>query len=270
MSLQTDALPGHDAADPGPGDRRSGHRRASRPRRSRWRSPTRSSTSGSLPMSSRTGIAGYFSENFVVRADGPIKKIEDVKGKRVATNAIGSAQRRRDADDAAQARHQGQRFHDGRDQFRQHAGDARRRQSRPDRRSCRNSPRASSATPNTGCCSPARDAVGPTQAVMWAMRGRRDRGAPAGSGRFLRGPYPRGALVPRPEEPRGGARHRRCRDQAAEGGPRLRLHQGGFLPLARCAPGARHGAAARSTRRSNSACCRNAVADRARNTSICR
>ncbi|MBV9018914.1 MAG: ABC transporter substrate-binding protein [Alphaproteobacteria bacterium] len=37
------------------------------------------------------GIEGFFSENFVVRADGPIKTIEDVKGKRIATNAIGSA-----------------------------------------------------------------------------------------------------------------------------------------------------------------------------------
>jgi sulfonate transport system substrate-binding protein len=37
------------------------------------------------------GMNGYFSENYVVRADGPIQKIEDVKGKRVATNAIGSA-----------------------------------------------------------------------------------------------------------------------------------------------------------------------------------
>ncbi|MGE5268507.1 MAG: ABC transporter substrate-binding protein [Thiohalocapsa sp.] len=37
------------------------------------------------------GMEGYFSENFVVAADGPIKKIEDVKGHRVATNAIGSA-----------------------------------------------------------------------------------------------------------------------------------------------------------------------------------
>ncbi|HEX5321088.1 MAG TPA: ABC transporter substrate-binding protein [Stellaceae bacterium] len=37
------------------------------------------------------GHEGYFSENFAVRADGPIKTIEDVKGKRVATNAIGSA-----------------------------------------------------------------------------------------------------------------------------------------------------------------------------------
>jgi NitT/TauT family transport system substrate-binding protein len=37
------------------------------------------------------GRDGYFSENFVVLADGPIKTIEDVKGKRVATNAIGSA-----------------------------------------------------------------------------------------------------------------------------------------------------------------------------------
>ncbi len=37
------------------------------------------------------GHPGYFSENFVVLADGPIKKIEDVKGKRIATNTIGSA-----------------------------------------------------------------------------------------------------------------------------------------------------------------------------------
>lgn len=37
------------------------------------------------------GMPGHFSENYVVLADGPIKKVEDVKGKRVATNAIGSA-----------------------------------------------------------------------------------------------------------------------------------------------------------------------------------
>ncbi|HEY1797808.1 MAG TPA: ABC transporter substrate-binding protein [Stellaceae bacterium] len=37
------------------------------------------------------GRAGYFSEEYVVLADGPIKTIADVKGKRIATNAIGSA-----------------------------------------------------------------------------------------------------------------------------------------------------------------------------------
>ncbi len=37
------------------------------------------------------GHPGYFSEDFVVSADGPIRKVEDVKGRRVATNAIGSA-----------------------------------------------------------------------------------------------------------------------------------------------------------------------------------
>lgn len=37
------------------------------------------------------GHPGYFSENFVVKSDGPIHKVEDVKGRRVATNAIGSA-----------------------------------------------------------------------------------------------------------------------------------------------------------------------------------
>ena len=39
------------------------------------------------------GIEGFYSENYVVAADGPIKTIEDVKGKRIATNAIGSAMR---------------------------------------------------------------------------------------------------------------------------------------------------------------------------------
>jgi NitT/TauT family transport system substrate-binding protein len=37
------------------------------------------------------GMPGYFSEYFVVLADGPIQKVEDVKGKRIATNTIGSA-----------------------------------------------------------------------------------------------------------------------------------------------------------------------------------
>jgi sulfonate transport system substrate-binding protein len=37
------------------------------------------------------GHPGYFSENFAVLADGPINTVEDVKGRRVATNVIGSA-----------------------------------------------------------------------------------------------------------------------------------------------------------------------------------
>ena len=38
----------------------------------------------------QTGHAGYFPGEYVVAKDGPIKTIADVKGKRVATNAIGS------------------------------------------------------------------------------------------------------------------------------------------------------------------------------------
>jgi len=36
------------------------------------------------------GVAGYHADDFEVLADGPIKKIEDLKGKIVATNAAGS------------------------------------------------------------------------------------------------------------------------------------------------------------------------------------
>ena len=37
------------------------------------------------------GLPGHYDEPFIVRKDGPIKTIADIKGKRVATNAIGSA-----------------------------------------------------------------------------------------------------------------------------------------------------------------------------------
>src|SRR5579863_91697 len=37
------------------------------------------------------GHPGYFSEYYVVKANGPIETIADVKGKRIATNTIGSA-----------------------------------------------------------------------------------------------------------------------------------------------------------------------------------
>src|SRR5713226_4335884 len=37
------------------------------------------------------GNAGFYSNEFMVLADGPIKKIEDLKGRPVATNAAGSA-----------------------------------------------------------------------------------------------------------------------------------------------------------------------------------
>lgn len=37
------------------------------------------------------GVAGHYSQPYEVRKDGPIQSIEDVKGRRIATNAIGSA-----------------------------------------------------------------------------------------------------------------------------------------------------------------------------------
>ena len=39
----------------------------------------------------RDGVEGYYSQEYMVLADGPIKKVEDLKGKVIATNAAGSA-----------------------------------------------------------------------------------------------------------------------------------------------------------------------------------
>src|SRR5215470_7864163 len=37
------------------------------------------------------GVAGYYSQEYMVLKDSPIQKVEDLKGKVVATNAAGSA-----------------------------------------------------------------------------------------------------------------------------------------------------------------------------------
>jgi ABC-type nitrate/sulfonate/bicarbonate transport system substrate-binding protein len=39
----------------------------------------------------RDGVDGWYSQEYMVLADGPIKKVEDLKGKVVATNGAGSA-----------------------------------------------------------------------------------------------------------------------------------------------------------------------------------
>src|SRR5213079_1890326 len=39
----------------------------------------------------RDGVEGYYSQEYMVLADGPIRKVGDLKGKVVATNAAGSA-----------------------------------------------------------------------------------------------------------------------------------------------------------------------------------
>jgi ABC-type nitrate/sulfonate/bicarbonate transport system substrate-binding protein len=116
------------------------------------------------------GMNGYFSGTFVVRADSGIKKVEDLKGKRVAINTIGSA-----ADEAMRTmlhRHglkdsdfttvetnfanMPAMFEEGKvdmiivlPQF----------------------AHGILGNPKYRVLFTARDAVGPTQAVMWAMRG---------------------------------------------------------------------------------------------------
>jgi NitT/TauT family transport system substrate-binding protein len=115
------------------------------------------------------GMPGHFTENFVVLADGPIKTIEDVKGKRIATNTIGSAS------DAAM-----------RTMFRKHG--IKDSDFTTVEANFANMPAMLEGgkldmigllpqfahgiidNPKYKVLFTARDAVGPTQAVMWAMR----------------------------------------------------------------------------------------------------
>jgi sulfonate transport system substrate-binding protein len=115
------------------------------------------------------GGGDYFTELFVVMADGPIKTIDDVKGKRIATNTIGSA-----SDSAMRA------------MFRQHGiKDA---DFTTVETSFSNMPAMLDGgkvdmigvlpqfadgivgNPKYKVLFTARDAVGPTQGVLWAMR----------------------------------------------------------------------------------------------------
>ncbi len=161
------------------------------------------------------GVEGFFTENYVVAADSPIKTIEDIKGKRIATNAIGSAS------DAAM-----------RTMFRKHGIKD-----------------ADFTTVETNFANmPAMldggkvDLIGTLPQFLQELRShpskyrvlfsfvgdarRDDRGAPAGLCRFFRGSHPRGPLVYRPEQSGGGTRYSGRCDEIAEGEPRLRFQQG--------------------------------------------
>jgi hypothetical protein len=75
-----------------------------------------------LPTISWTGVDGYYSNEFDALTDGPIKKIEDLKGKIVATNCRRECRRCGHARHAAQARPGKQpRLHDHRDTVSRHA-----------------------------------------------------------------------------------------------------------------------------------------------------
>jgi sulfonate transport system substrate-binding protein len=115
------------------------------------------------------GHPGYFTEDFVVKTDGPVQKVEDIKGRRVATNAIGSAS------DAAM-----------RSMF--HAHGVKDSDFATVETNFANMPAMLESgkvdligilpqfahgiigNPKYRVLFTARDAVGPTQAVMWAMR----------------------------------------------------------------------------------------------------
>ncbi len=73
----------------------------------------------------RDGVEGYYSQEYMVLKDGPIQKVEDLKGKAVDDQRRRQRGRRRDAGDAAQVRARGQaRLHHHRGAVPDHARDA--------------------------------------------------------------------------------------------------------------------------------------------------
>ncbi len=166
----------------------------------------------------------------MVRADSGIKRIEDLKGKIVATNAIGGA-----VDIASKAMLLKHGLQDKRDyqvvelEF-------------PNMLSAIEEKKidlASMIMPFSIEAHKQGDlktlftvgqAMGEAQTTLLAARGAVHRRASRRSGRFLRGLDPRAALVLRSQEPRRGDRdHRRFHQEAAERLFRLALHQEGLL-----------------------------------------
>src|ERR1051325_11052985 len=171
------------------------------------------------------GMPGYFTENYVVLADGPIKTLEDVKGKRIATNAIGSAS---DAAMRAMFRKNGIKDADFTTVETNFANmPAMLDGGKVDDRYLAAIPEAAEERAEQIPGSVHRPRCRRADSAGDVVDARRcHRRAPAGAGRFFRRPYPRGALVHRPDQPGGRPRTPGKCNQAAEGGARIRLHQG--------------------------------------------
>ena len=137
--------------------------------------------------------------------DGPIKKVEDLKGKIIATNAIGSAVDIASRAMLQEARPGGQaRLHDRRGAVPHHEGDAEGEEGRSRSRRCRRSISTPSCKQIARALFTSKDAIGVSQFIIWAARKSFIDKNRAAMVDFMEDMLTHRALVHGPEEPRRG------------------------------------------------------------------
>ena len=130
------------------------------------------------------GVPGYYSEEYCVRKDSGINKVEDLKGKVIGTNGGGSAVDVAVRAMLQKARPRGQaRLHHAGRPAAGHAGDAAWKRRPISSRPCCLSRSIPSCAPRARCCSTWRTRIGTTQMIMWSRASRSSK-APRRHGRF--------------------------------------------------------------------------------------
>ena len=176
------------------------------------------------------GVAGYATNEWAVQKDSPIQKVEDLKGKIIATNAVGSA-----VDIAARAMLKKHGLEDKRDYTVVEAPF-------PTMKAMLQEKKVDLAPyvlpfnfdPQLQQIArplfSSRDAVGVSQFIIWAARKSFTDKNRAAMVDFMEDMLRHRALVHGPEEPQGSDRDRRQDHEGAAGALRLAVHQEGLLP----------------------------------------
>ena len=186
--------------------------------------------------------------------DSPIKKVEDLKGKVIATNSIGSAVDIGSRAMLQEARPGGQaRLHHRRGAVPHHEGDAEGEEGRPRSVGAAVQLRSRSSSRCRASLFTSKDAIGVSQFIVWAARKSFIDKNRAAMVDFMEDMLRHRALVHGPEEPGRGDADRVEGHQGAAGAVRLAVHQAGLLPQSRHAAEPRRAAIQHQHRRTSSA-----------------
>ena len=171
------------------------------------------------------GVPGHGSNEFMVLNDGPVKTVADLKGKVLATNAMGSA-----VDIAMRAMLRKNGLEANKDYTIVEAPfPAMRAMLAEKKADLVSAVPPFSLDPDLRAIAKTlftqKDAFGITQLTMWTARTGFIAAEPRGACRFSGRQRARDPLVHRSEEPRGSRRHRGAAEQGAAGARRLGLHR---------------------------------------------